>query len=322
MTESLGLSGARTPTHESESVESHTLQVARKLHPSWWIASLIILLVAAAFIKGLVNNENLEWDVVREYFLSEQILKGVLKTLELTAIAMIIAVTLGSILATMRLSKMPLINGVAWLYIWFFRGTPLLVQIIFWFNLSFLTPRISIGIPFGGPEFFGGATNDLITPWSAAIIALSLCEAAYMAEIVRGGLQSIESGQGEAAHSIGLTRIQTLRYVIFPQAMRVIVPPTGNQVIGMLKTSSLVSVIAVPELLYSSQLIYTRTYQVVPLLLVASIWYVIISTILTAIQFYVERHYAKGALRTLPPTPIQKARTAIARLAGRATAPR
>lgn len=308
------------PSRSAAEVDDHDLRVARKLHPTWWMASAVIAVIAAMFIRMLATNENLQWDVVAEYFFSEPILKGLLFTLQLTAISMLIAVTFGAILATMRLSRMPLISGSSWLYIWFFRGTPLLVQIIFWYNLSFLTPHISLSIPFG-PELFGAATNDLITPWSAAIIALSLCEAAYMAEIIRGGLQSIESGQGEASHSLGLTRMQTLRYIIFPQAMRVIVPPTGNQVIGLLKYTSLVSVIAVSELLYSAQLIYSRTYQVIPLLLVASFWYLIITTILTVIQYYIERHFAKGALRTLPLTPIQKARRKLAVLTGGSRSP-
>ncbi|MGV9869177.1 amino acid ABC transporter permease [Rhodococcus koreensis] len=293
--------------------QEHELQVARKLHPTWWVATAIIAVIVAMFVRMLVTNENLQWDVVSEYFFSERILSGLVKTLELTAISMILAVALGSVLAVMRLSKMPIISSVSWVYIWFFRGTPLLVQIIFWFNLSFLTPRLSVGIPFG-PEFMGAETNQLISPYSAAIIALSLCEAAYMAEIIRGGLQSIAEGQGEAAHSLGLNKLQTMRYIVFPQAMRVIVPPTGNQTIGMLKTSAMVSVIALPELLYSAQLIYARTYQVIPLLVVATLWYVIVSTILTIGQYYVERHYASGSSRSLPPTPIQKAKRTLARL--------
>jgi polar amino acid transport system permease protein len=291
---------------------SHELQVARKLRPMTWIATILIGLVAAEFVRGLANNPNLQWDVAARYFSSPLILAGLWNTLQLTVVAMAIGIALGAVLATMRMSSIPLIAAVSWLYVWFFRGTPLLVQIIFWFNLSFLTPRLAIGIPFG-PELFGGPTNDLITPWTAAIIALSLCEAAYMAEIIRGGLSSIDSGQSEAAHSLGLTRLQTLRRIVFPQAMRVIVPPTGNQVIGMLKTTSLVSVIAVPELLYSAQMVYTRTYQVIPLLIVASIWYLIVSTVLTVGQYYIERHYAKGAHRTLPPTPLQRARVKLHR---------
>lgn len=320
MTKPIGLSEAAPTGRDSAAVEHHELQVARKLRPTWWVATALIVVIAGMFVRGLAENENLQWNVVAEYFFSERILLGVVKTLELTAISMAIAVALGTVLATMRLSKMPLISFVSWLYIWFFRGTPLLVQIIFWFNLAFLTDRLSISIPFG-PEIIGGDTNELITPYSAAIIALSLCEAAYMAEIIRGGLQSIDAGQGEASHSLGLNKLQTLRYIVFPQAMRVIVPPTGNQVIGMLKTSALVSVIALPDLLYSAQLIYSRTYQVVPLLIVASIWYVIISTVLTAGQYYIERHYAKGSSRALPPTPIQKARRALSNFTTRPAGP-
>ncbi|TWH01729.1 polar amino acid transport system permease protein [Nocardioides sp. J9] len=254
----------------------------------------LALLVLFAIVRMLVTNENMEWDVVWHYLFHEDILWGLVRTLQLTVIAMVIGVVLGALMALMRLSSNPVLSGVSLLYIWFFRGTPLLVQIIFWFNLSLLIPEISFSIPFG-PELYHADTNDLITPFFCAVLALSLNEGAYMAEIVRAGILSIDPGQLEAAHTIGLSRRSTTRRIVLPQAMRVIIPPTGNQVIGMLKTTTLVSVIAMPELLYSAQLIYVQTYQTIPLLITVSIWYLVVSSIMTYIQGHIERHYSKGS---------------------------
>jgi polar amino acid transport system permease protein len=206
---------------------------------------------------------------------------------------MLIGVVLGTVLAVFRLSRNPLMKSAAGVYIWFFRGTPLLVQLIFWYNLSALYPRLSFGIPFG-PEFVSGETNKLLSVWTAAILGLGLNEAAYMAEIIRSGLLSVDRGQTLAAESIGMTDTLMMRRIVLPQALRVIVPPTGNQVIGMLKYTSLVSVVALPELLYSAQLIYTQTFQPIPLLLVASTWYLIVTTILMIAQSYLERHFGRG----------------------------
>jgi polar amino acid transport system permease protein len=206
---------------------------------------------------------------------------------------MLIGVVFGTVLAVFRLSRNPLMKSAAGVYIWFFRGTPLLVQLIFWYNLSALYPRLSFGIPFG-PEFVSGETNKLLSVWTAAILGLGLNEAAYMAEIIRSGLLSVDRGQTLAAESIGMTDTLMMRRIVLPQALRVIVPPTGNQVIGMLKYTSLVSVVALPELLYSAQLIYTQTFQPIPLLLVASTWYLIVTTILMIAQSYLERHFGRG----------------------------
>jgi polar amino acid transport system permease protein len=182
-----------------------------------------------------------------------------------------------------------------------------LVQILFWGFISALYPQFSLGIPFG-PQFVHFSANSLITPFVAGMLALGLNEGAYMAEIVRAGFISVEEGQTEAAQSLGMTRLLTMRRIILPQAMRVIIPPTGNETISMLKTTSLVSVIAVTDLLYSVELIYARTYQTIPLLIVASLWYLIVTSVLSFGQYYVERHYARGAARELPDTPLQRLR--------------
>ncbi|MFV0432392.1 MAG: amino acid ABC transporter permease, partial [Leucobacter sp.] len=200
---------------------------------------------------------------------------------------------LGIVLAVARLSPSPIVSGAAWLYSWFFRGTPLLVQLLFWLFLSALFPVIAFGVPFG-PDLFAFDTNTLITPFSAAILGLALNEAAYMSEIIRAGLLSVPKGQTEAAEAIGMTRLQTMRRVILPQAMRIIIPPTGNETIGMLKHTALVLVIGYADLLTSASLIYARTFETIPLLIVAAIWYLIITAILSVIQYYIERHFGRG----------------------------
>jgi polar amino acid transport system permease protein len=212
----------------------------------------------------------------------------------------------------MRLSKNPLVSSAAWIYVWFFRGTPLLVQILFWFNISALFPTVSIGVPFG-PSFHTWSTNSLIGAFTAVVLALGLNEAAYMSEIVRAGIISVDEGQAEAAASLGMTKGLTLRKIVLPQAMRVIIPPTGNETISMLKTTSLVSAISVTDLFLSTQNISNTNYEVVPLLTVASLWYLFFTSIMTIGQFYIERHYARGSTRELPPTPFQRLRAALHR---------
>jgi polar amino acid transport system permease protein len=214
-------------------------------------------------------------------------------TLILTATGMGIGIALGIVLALMRLSANPIVSSVSWSYIWFFRGTPLLVQLIFWYNIAALYPRLSLGVPFG-PHVASAQSNSLISPIFAAIVGLGLNEAAYFAEIVRGGILSVERGQMEAALTIGMTPLQAMRRIVLPQAMRVIIPPTGNSVIGMLKFSALASVISVGELLFNVQQVYTRTYETIPLLIVASLWYLAMSSALSVGQYYIERYFGRG----------------------------
>jgi polar amino acid transport system permease protein len=276
-------------------------------HPGRWIATGIVLVIAVALIRSAVTNPRFEWGIVGHYFWSSDVLHGLLVTLELTVISMVIGIVLGVVLAVMRLSPNPLVSSASWLYIWFFRGTPVLVQLLFWNFVSALYPKISIGIPFG-PEFFSLDANKTITPFVAAILGLGLNEGAYMSEIVRAGILSVDEGQTDAAQALGMTRLQTMRRIVLPQAMRVIIPPTGNETISMLKTSSLVSVIAYKELLYTVTLIYAANYKQIPLLLVASIWYLIVTTVLSIGQYYIERYYGRGSSRELPATPLQRIR--------------
>jgi polar amino acid transport system permease protein len=293
------------------------VRVAHRTHPGWWVLVLFVGLCVGGLIKMLFTNPNLQWDVVAGYFFSWPILRGLLMTLELTFLAMAVAILLGILTAVMRLSPIRILSSVAWTYTWFFRGMPLLVQIILWYNLAALFPKIEIGIPLIGPTLWSGDANVLITPFVAAMLGLALCEGAYMSEIVRSGILSVDQGQREAAAALGMRGTRVMRRIILPQAMRVIVPPTGNQVIGMLKHTSLVSVTSTAELLYSAQLIYNQTFQTVPLLIVASIWYLIVTSVLSMIQYYIERHYARGGRRELPPTPWQRLTRALAGLQAR-----
>ena len=264
--------------------------------PGRWVAAAIVLVIAAAIVRSVVTDPHFEWSVVGEYLFRTPILEGLLVTLELTVIAMVIGIAFGVVLAIMRRSPNPLVSRASWLYIWFFRGTPVLVQLLFWYNIAALYPKLGLGIPFG-PALVHPDVNTLITAFRAAVLALGLNEAAYMAEIVRAGMISVDEGQTHAAQSLGMSRMQTMRRIVLPQAMRVIIPPTGNETISMLKTTSLASTIAVYELLYSAQLIYSRTYKVIPLLIVASIWYIVCTSVLYVGQYYLERHYGRGTTR-------------------------
>ncbi len=258
---------------------------------------LITILIAANFAWIVANNENFGWPVVAQYFFDPTVMQGLSVSLGLTVVAMLIGVVLGLLLAVARMSQDVLASSLSGLFVWFFRGTPLLVQLIFWYNLSTLFPEISIAIPFG-PTLMSWETNSVITPMTAAIVGLALNEAAYMAEIIRGGLLSVDRGQAETAEAFGMTKARALWRVIIPQAMRSIVPPTGNQLISMIKATSLVSVIAMADLLYSVQSIYNRTFEIVPMLMVAVIWYLLITSVLNIGQGYIERYYGRGDRRT------------------------
>ena len=259
---------------------------------------MIVLIIAASIVRSIVVNPNFHWNVVGQYLFDSRILHGVLKTIELTAISMAVGIILGVVFAIMRLSPNPLVSSFSWLYIWFFRGTPLLVQLLFWGFIAALFPKIALGVPFGGPSIVDVNANTLIPPFVAAILGLGLNEGAYMAEIVRAGIISVDEGQTEAAQSLGMSRLQTLRLIVLPQAMRVIIPPTGNETISMLKNTSLVIVLgSVFDLLFEAQQIYAATYQTIPLLIVASIWYLAMTSVLYVGQYFVERRFGRGFSR-------------------------
>src|SRR3954449_227524 len=294
----------------AEPVRPDEIKAIPVRRPGRWIAAAVVLVFGAALVKSVATNPRFQWGIIGDYFTSSRVLHGLVTTLELTVLCMAIGIVIGVLLAVMRLSPNPLLSGASWLYIWFFRGTPVLVQILFWGYISALYPQLSLGIPFG-PQFVHFSANSVISPFVAGMLALGLNEGAYMAEIVRAGIISVEEGQTEAAQSLGMTRLQTMRRIVLPQAMRVIVPPTGNETISMLKTTSLVSVIAVTDLLYSAQLIYAVNYRTIPLLIVASIWYLIVTTVLSFGQHYLERYFGRGAARELPQTPLQRLRQTL-----------
>ncbi|HWT32628.1 MAG TPA: amino acid ABC transporter permease [Microbacterium sp.] len=282
------------------------LTIVPRRYPWRWITGAVLLLLTGLVVRDALTNRNFGWGVVWQYIRDVSILRGLGVTIMLTVICMVAGVVLGILIAAMRLSGNPVAQVVAYLYASFFRGTPVLVQLLFWFNLAALYPVISFGIP--GVHL---SANALISPMTAAILGLSLNEAAYMSEIIRGGVLSVDHGQTEAASALGMSHARTLRRVVFPQAMRVIVPPTGNEAITMLKTTSMVSVLAVPDLLYSSQVIYAQNFQTIPLLIVACIWYLVATAILSVGQYYLERRFARGGRRSLPPTPLQRVRAAL-----------
>jgi len=272
------------------------LPVYRRRRPGQWALALVVGLLAASLVQSLITNRRFGWGTVGAWLFSRTVMTGLLTTLELTAAAMAIGLVLGIALALMRLSDNPVSRGVSWAYIWLFRGTPLLVQLLFWGFISALYPTLSLHLPLL-PAIGDVPANSVITTFAAALLGLGLNEAAYLAEIIRAGIVSVDPGQLEAADALGLSRARTLRRIVLPQAMRVIIPPVGNETISMLKTTSLVSVLAYAELLYSVQIVYARTYQTIPLLIVASSWYLAVTTLLNIGQHYLERHFAKGSSR-------------------------
>jgi polar amino acid transport system permease protein len=286
------------------------IQAVPVRHPGRWIAAAVIAVLVAALARSAATNPRFEWDVVGDYLFSGRILHGLLVTLELTALSMAIGIALGVLLAVMRLSQNALLSSVSWVYIWLLRGTPVLVQILFWNFISAVYPSIDLGIPFG-PSFVHLDANTIITPFVAGTLALGLNEGAYMSEIVRAGIISVEEGQTDAAQALGMTRLQTMRHIVLPQAMRVIIPPTGNETISMLKTTSLVAFIGLADLLYSAQLIYAQNYKTIPLLIAASIWYLAVTSVLSIGQYYIERYFGRGTAREQAPTLIQRLRAGL-----------
>jgi polar amino acid transport system permease protein len=263
-------------------------------HWGRWIASVIILYIFVALIYSLAKNKNLQWDVVATWMFKPLVWRGAIRTLELTFIAMAIGMIGGTVLAVMRLSKNYVLSGLSWLYIWFFRGTPVYVQILIWGFFGILYPKLFIGLPFTGLAFGGWQSSRVIGGFIAAILALGLNEAAYAAELVRAGIISVDRGQTEAAESLGMGFPMTMRRIILPQAMRVIIPPMGNETISMLKTTALVAVISGHELMTNITIAYSQNFLIMPLLIVACIWYIFFTTVLTIGQHYLERHFGRG----------------------------
>lgn len=271
------------PAEPLEDNDADRLRIVPVRRTGQWTAAAAVLVLLALALNSVIRNDAFQWDVVGEYFTTTAVLRGLGLTLWLTALVMALGFVLGTLLAVLRLSANRVLQAVGWGYVWLFRSTPILVQLLFWFNIGALYP-----------EILGVRTVNLLGPVTVAVIGLTLHEAAYAAEVVRGGILSVERGQLEAAQSLGLGPWRRLHRIVLPQAMRSIVPPAGNMLIGTLKGTSIVSIIAVQDLLYSVQLVYHRTYQVIPLLLVATLWYVVVTSLLSVGQHYVERYYARG----------------------------
>lgn len=254
----------------------------------------MILVLVAMVIKGAAVNANMHWRVVGEYIFSIPVLQGLLLTVELTAVAMVIGIALGLLIAVMRLSDIPILRTVSYAYVWIFRGIPLLVQLLFWYFLAAVLPHVGIGIPFG-PTWVEWSVNSLISRFTAATLGLALNEAAFSSEIIRGGIQSVDRGQWETADALGLNGWQRLWRIVLPQAMNFIIPPLGNQIISMLKNTSLVLVIALPELLTTVSNIYSQNFLQIPLLVVACAWYLACFSVLCVVQYYIERHFSQSS---------------------------
>ncbi|MGK5529029.1 amino acid ABC transporter permease [Streptomyces sp. URMC 129] len=295
----------KTPTPPAPGAEpgAEAIRAVPVRHYGRWFGALVVIGLLALLVVAFAGAE-IDWGVVGEYLDDGTIVDGARSTLWITLLSMLIGVGLGVTLAVMRLSKNPVLAAVAWGYIWFFRGTPVLVQLVLWLNLSYVFDTLNLG-------FYKDEMNDVMTPFLAALLGLGLNEAAYMAEIARAGILSVDQGQTEAAHALGMSRARTTRRIVLPQAMRVIIPPTGNEFINMLKTSSLAYVIYYEELFRAADTISSRNLAVMELLIVATVWYLILTTVFSIGQFYLERYYAKGSSRRLPPTPWQRIRAQL-----------
>ena len=282
--------------HKLTAEQPGELRIISKKYYGRWLSALLVGLVLLAVGHSVINNPRFEWTVIAHSFTETSILQGVWMTLQLTAISVVLGFAGGTLLALMRLSSNPVLVAVSWGYTWFFRGVPMLVQLFLWYNIAALYPKISLSLPWVG-DLWSASANSLISPFSAAVIALVMHQSAYAAEIVRAGIQSVSQGQLEAARALGYRRGQIFRYTVLPQAMRAILPPAGNEVIGQLKTTAVVSVISLQDVLYSAQIIYQRTYEVIPLLLVATLWYLLMTSVLSIGQYYVERYFGRGTVR-------------------------
>ncbi|WP_040817577.1 amino acid ABC transporter permease [Nocardia jiangxiensis] len=291
------------------------LPVARTWHPWRWLVAALALIVVAQFAHGLVTNPGWDWPTFARYFTATSVLSAMRVTLELTFWGTLFGFLLGVWVAVARLSKIPVLQVIAWAYVWAFRSIPLIVQLLFWFNIAYLYKRMAIGIPFG-PAFFTFDVNGVISGFTAAVIGLALHQGAYSAEIIRAGIISVDPGQLEAAKSLGLPWRRQFFTIVAPQAMRGILPNAANEVISLFKGTSIVSVMAIAELFYQVQVIYGRNGRVVPLLMVATVWYIVLTSVLSVVQYYIERHFAKGGQRDLPPTPWQRVRAKVEEITG------
>jgi len=294
-----------TQTTTEEQAQPQTIKAVPVRHPGRWIAIVVIALISAMFIHMLVTNDAFQWQFMFDNALTEPVLAGARTTLVVTIVAMALGVALGIVIAVARLSPNPVVSSAAWLYTWFFRAVPRLVLMILFGNFGILYSRYEVGIPFDRQigdllgitfdgRFAGLSARDLVTGVVAGTAGLALSEAAYMAEIVRAGIQSVDPGQAEAAQALGMSRILVLRRIVLPQAMRVIVPPTGNETIAMLKDTSLLAFVPAADLFFQLQAVGNRTFQIFPMLVAACLWYLAMTSVLMVGQYFLERYFGRG----------------------------
>ncbi|GAA1079226.1 MULTISPECIES: amino acid ABC transporter permease [Kitasatospora] len=289
------------------------LPVVPARHPWRWAAGAAALVLVAQFLHGLATNPGWDWPTFRAHFATDTILRAVGITLRLTFWATLLGFALGAAVAALRLSRSAILRAIGWTYVWAFRSIPLIVQLVFWFNLSYLYRRFGLGIPFG-PVLWEFDTVHALGAFGAAVLGLALHQAAFAAEIVRAGVLAVDTGQAEAAAALGIPRLRQARRIVLPQAMRGILPNAANEIVSLFKATSVVYVMAIGELFYQVQVVYGRTGRVVPLLMVATAWYVLLTTLLSIGQYWIERHFARGADRTPPPGPLQRARDLVRRI--------
>jgi polar amino acid transport system permease protein len=276
-----------------DSAMSIDLPVIPRRRYGLWIGTILSVILAVVVVRAVASNPAFGWDIAFGYLFHPSIMRGLGTTILLTVVIMFWAIVVGTVIAIMRVSPSLILQAFASAYVWFFRGVPALIQLIFWYNLALVVREFSLTLPWFG-TIFSIRTNDLMSPFVAAVVALSLCEAGYMAEIIRAGIRSVPPGQTEAAGSLGMRYSTILRRIVLPQAMRFVVPPTGNEAISLLKMTSLVTYIAVDDLFYAAQSIYARTFETIPLLLVVGFWYLLVVTIMSIGQFYIERYYGRS----------------------------
>src|SRR6201993_5597117 len=283
----------------AEDLQASTIDAVPLRHPWRWVSAAVIIVLVALFLYGAATNPDYHWSTYSKYLFDQRISKAAWNTIQLTVLSMLLAAMLGVVLAVMRLSPNPVLRSVSWVYIWIFRATPVYVQLVFWGLFPVLYKNIQLGIPFG-PSFFHFSIQQLSLYFELSVIGLGLNEAAYMAEIIRAGISSVPEGQSEASTALGMSWGMTMRRTVLPQAMRVIIPPTGNEVISILKTTSLVTALQYTGVLFGRERdIAVVLFQPVPLLLVAATWYLAITSVLMVGQYYLERYFSRGASRKL-----------------------
>ena len=303
------------PVVGADEIRADEIRPVPVRHRGRWLAAAVILALVAWVVSAAAGSGAVDVAIVRRFLFNRTILVGVRNTLLISLLAQAAGIVLGVVAAVMRMSTNPVLRVSSWFYVWLFRGTPVLVQLVLWFSLPLVFELVAIKVPFVDITIYQAPMVDFMTPFKAALLGLALNEGAYMAEIVRAGIISVDEGQVDAAKALGMHPLLTLRRIVLPQAMRVIIPPTGNEFISLLKTSSLASVVLYPELFRRAQDIYSTNLRTLELLVVASLWYLLLTSVASVGQYFLERHFARGAARVRPETVLaQVGRNLLPRL--------